>query len=233
MQLSLLTFASLAPLVAAHFKLNYPESRGVNEDKMTQFPCGGLSASSDRTKVALSNDGSAYLPVAITLGHSQTAVEVLLSLGDDPGENYNVTLVPTFRIEGLGSFCIPDITFDKNTTGLNLTDGVNATVQVQSNGDPTGGLYACADIQFSTSIKQDQPDSCKNNTGVSAKLFHGDAAKRNANESTADGEAQSGGSSASASSTGSSPSSTGAAVALETATWGVLGAAVVGAMAVL
>lgn len=89
----------------------------------------------------------------------------------------------------------------------------------------------CADIQFSTSTKDEQPSSCKNNTGVSATPFSGAAAKRNANESTANGEAQSGGSSGS--STGSSPSSTGAAVALETAAWGILGAAVVGGMAIL
>lgn len=146
MQLPLLTLASLAPLVAAHFKLDYPESRGVNEDKMTQFPCGGLSASSDRTKVSLSDDGSASLPVAISLGHSQTAVEVLLALGNDPGQNFNVTLEPTFRVEGLGSFCLSDIKFDQEKLGVNLTDGMNATVQVQSNGDPTGGLYAVCEI---------------------------------------------------------------------------------------
>ena len=150
MHLPLLTLASLAtaPLVAAHFKLDYPESRGVDEDKMTQFPCGGLSASSNRTQVALSEDGSATLPVAITLGHSQTAVEVLLALGDDPGQNFNVTVQPTFRVEGLGAFCLSDIKFDGEKLGVNLTDGANATVQVQTNGDPTGGLYAVGSSSF-------------------------------------------------------------------------------------
>lgn len=148
MHLPLLTLAALAPLVAAHFKLDYPKSRGVDEDKMTQFPCGGMSASSSRTKVSLSKDGSASLPVAISLGHAQTAVEVVLALGNDPGENFNVTLEPTFRVEGLGSFCLPDITFDQKKLGVNLTDGMNATVQVQSNGDPTGGLYSVCDLTW-------------------------------------------------------------------------------------
>ncbi|KAB8218382.1 hypothetical protein BDV33DRAFT_125996 [Aspergillus novoparasiticus] len=230
MKLSILSLASLAPLVSAHFKLNYPTSRGFDEDKMSQFPCSGLSQSSERTKVSLS---AGDLPVALTMGHSQTAVEVLLALGNDPGTNFNITLHPTFRVEGLGSFCLPNITFDESIVGVKLTDGMNATLQVQSNGDPSGGLYACADIQF-TEVDYSAPSSCSNNTGVKATSFTGDAAKRNANESTADGEAQSGSSSSStsSSSTGSATSTAGA-VALETAAWGMLGAAVVGGMAIL
>ncbi|KAA8643400.1 hypothetical protein EYZ11_011320 [Aspergillus tanneri] len=231
MRLSVVSLAAIAPLVAAHFKLEYPASRGQNEDKMSQFPCGGLSASSDRTKVSLS-DGT--LPVAVSLGHSQTAMEVLLALGNDPGSNFNITLRPTFRVEGLGAFCIPDIAFDTSAVGLNLTDGMNATIQVQSNGDPSGGLYSCADIQFSSSTKPEQPSSCKNNTGVKSTPFTGDSARRNANESTADGKAQGGSSSSpSSSSSGNSPASTGGAVALETAAWGMLGAAVIGGMTIL
>lgn len=139
MKLSALSLAALTPLVAAHFKLDYPPSRGVNEDKMTEFPCGGMSVSDDRTKISL-KDGS--FPVALTMGHAETAVEILLALGNQPGSNYNITLKPTFRVEGLGAFCVPSIIFDEDILGTNITDGMNATVQVQSNGDPTGGLYA-------------------------------------------------------------------------------------------
>ncbi|KAE8374867.1 hypothetical protein BDV26DRAFT_269114 [Aspergillus bertholletiae] len=231
MKLSILSLASLAPLVSAHFKLNYPASRGFDEDKMPQFPCGGMSQSSERTKVSLS---AGDFPVALTMGHSQTAVEVLLALGDEPGTNFNITLHPTFRIEGLGSFCLPNVTFDESTVGVKLTAGMNATLQVQSNGDPSGGLYACADIQF-TDTDYSAPSSCSNNTGVKAISFSGDAAKRNANESTADGQAQSGSSSSSSSTSSAtgSATSTAGAVALETAAWGMLGAAVVGGIAIL
>ncbi|KAF7595006.1 hypothetical protein BBP40_007607 [Aspergillus hancockii] len=232
MKLSVLSLAALAPLVSAHFKLQYPTSRGRNEDTMSQFPCGGMSQSSERTKVSLS---AGDFPVALSLGHAQTAVEVLLALGDDPGTNFNITLHPTFRVEGLGAFCLPNVTLDESIVGVKLTEGMNATLQVQSNGDPSGGLYACADIQF-TNTEYTAPSSCSNNTGVSAAPFSGDAAKRNANESTADGKAQTGSSSSSSSassSTGSSATSTGGAVALETAAWGMLGAAVVGGIAIL
>ncbi|GFF24438.1 uncharacterized protein AFUA_6G02800 [Aspergillus udagawae] len=228
---------SFAPIVAAHFHLQYPTSRGFDEDTMSTFPCGGVAQSSNRTQVSIS---SGSFPVALRMGHDQTAVEVLLSLGNDPGTNFNITLHPTFRLEGLGEFCLPHVVFDESVLGTNITDGMNATLQVQSNGDPSGGLYACADIQFSSTAQYEEPSSCTNNTGISAISFTGAAAERNANESTADGQAQSG-SSGSGSGSGSSAtktssttaSSTGGAVALETAAWGILGAAVVGGLAVL
>lgn len=143
MKFSLLFFASVAPLVAAHFKLDYPTARGEDEDKMGTFPCGGLDQSSERTKISLSD---CSFPVAVTMGHAQTAFEVLLSLGNDPGTNFNVTLTPTFAAQGLGSLCLPHVSFDQETLGVEITDGMNATVQVQSRGDPTGGLYAVCQL---------------------------------------------------------------------------------------
>lgn len=138
MKFSLLSFAAVLPMAAAHFTIQYPTSRGLNEEKMPEFPCGGMPPSSTRTKLPL--DGS--FPVAVKLGHSQTALEVLLALGTDPGTNYNITLVPTFHISGLGAFCLPHVDISEQAIGVNITDGMNATIQVQSNGDPTGGLYA-------------------------------------------------------------------------------------------
>jgi hypothetical protein len=137
MKSSLLTLA-LAPLATAHFLLQYPTSRGFDEDTMPEFPCGGMSQSSNRTQLPISGS----FPVALKMGHSQTAVEVLLALGSNPGNNYNITLVKTFQVTGLGEFCLPHVEFSADTLGVNITDGMNATLQVQSNGDPSGGLYA-------------------------------------------------------------------------------------------
>lgn len=144
MKLSLLTLTSLTSLATAHFHLNYPTSRGFDANKMTTFPCGDLSQSSNRTKVPLSGS----FPVELMLGHSQTAVEVLLSLGNDPGDNFNIVLVPTFGVKGLGEFCLPHVSVDAAALGVNVTDGMNATVQVQTNGDPAGGLYAVCFLSF-------------------------------------------------------------------------------------
>ncbi|KAK9590044.1 hypothetical protein V6Z93_006085 [Aspergillus fumigatus] len=212
---------AFAPIVAAHFRLQYPTSRGFNADTMANFPCGDLAQSSNRTQVSLS---SGSFPVALRMGHDETAVEVLLALGNDPGTNFNITLHPTFRIEGLGEFCLP------NVVPMVIPAEVSTLVPTSSSLRPR---------------QDEKPSSCTNNTGISAIAFTGAAAERNANESTADGQAQSG-SSGSSSDSGShsghssatqtsstTASSTAGAVALETAAWGILGAAVVGGLAVL
>ncbi|CAI7651243.1 unnamed protein product [Penicillium viridicatum] len=229
MKFSLLAFTAIVPLASAHFKLMYPTSRGFDEDTMPNFPCGGMSQSSNRTKLPLS--GGSF-PVAVEMHHSQTAVEVLLSLGSDPGDNFNIVLSPTFQVKGLGEFCLPHVEINQKLIGRNLTDGMNASLQVQTNGDPSGGLYACADIQFSSDVTYQTPSACTNNTNLAATAFTGASASRNANESTTDGQAQSGSSSSTSTSTSTSTSK-GAAMPMQTAAWGVLGAALVGGIAVL
>ncbi|CAI7650660.1 unnamed protein product [Penicillium glandicola] len=231
MKFSLLAFTAIVPLAAAHFKLMYPTSRGFDEDTMTNFPCGGMGQSSNRTKLPLS--GGSF-PVALEMHHSQTAVEILLALGSDPGDNFNIVLSPTFQVTGLGEFCLPHVEINQKLIGRNLTNGMNATLQVQTNGDPSGGLYACADIQFSSDVTYQTPSACSNNTNVAATAFSAASAARNANESTAEGQAQSGSSSSSSNSNSTSTStSKGAAVPIQTVAWGVIGAALVGGIAVL
>lgn len=94
-------------------------------------------------------------------------------------------------------------------------------------------------MTFTSAVTSDDvsPTVCKNNTGVTATPFSGAAAARNANESTADGQAQSGAgsssSSSSASGTAATATSKGAAAPLETAAWGMMGAALIGGLAVL
>ena len=143
MKFSLLTLTAIVPLATAHFKLMYPTSRGFDEDTMPNFPCGGMSQSSNRTKLPLS--GGSF-PVALEMHHSQTAVEVLLALGSDPGDNFNIVLSPTFQVNGLGEFCLPHVEINEKLIGRNLTNGMNATLQVQTNGDPSGGLYAVCSL---------------------------------------------------------------------------------------
>ena len=148
MRFSLISLAAIVPLATAHFHLQYPVSRGFVEDTMPEFPCGGRPQSSNRTQLPLSGS----FPVALSMGHSQTAVEVLLALGSNPGDNYNITLVPTFQVNGLGAFCLPHIEISEQLLGMNLTDGMNATIQVQTNGDPTGGLYAVSSDSIELSL---------------------------------------------------------------------------------
>lgn len=131
---SILFSLPLLSLVSAHFNLDYPPARGFDEDKLVTFPCGGQdTVSTNRTTVSTKG-----FPVALTMGHDEAAVEMLLAVGNDPGSAFNVKLTQTFREEGLGSFCLSMVSMP---TDLNITDGMNATLQVITNGDPNGGLY--------------------------------------------------------------------------------------------
>ena len=131
-----LAMASMASVATAHFTLDWPVNRGFNEDTMPNFPCGGYNTpSSNRTAISLD---AKTLPVDITFHHTQTVVSYLLALGNDPGSSFNITLSPTIAAQGLGEFCLPDLSL----SSLNLTDGQNATLQVVTDGESGGGLFA-------------------------------------------------------------------------------------------
>lgn len=159
MKLSLPLFL-LAPLAAAHFKLDFPPARGFDEETLPTFPCGGQNTvSSNRTQWPLTG-GS----IALTMGHIQTNIAVFIGIGNDVGSGFNTVVRQTFGEQGLGAFCMTG--FDVTGLGLNITDGTNATIQVVTNGDPNGGLYNCADITFSSSAPPLASGVCTNGTGV-------------------------------------------------------------------
>ena len=119
----------------AHFKLISPPARGFDEDKLGTFPCGGQDeVSSNRSTFPLSGG-----TIQLEMEHDRSAVQVLLGLGKDVGDNFNITLKPIFLEQGIGDFCIGDVVVP--TDGAASLDGVNATIQVITNGDPQGGLY--------------------------------------------------------------------------------------------
>jgi hypothetical protein len=134
MKPSTVTFlAAILPLVSAHFRLVYPAARGFDEDVLGNFPCGGQKVSANRTSWPITGG-----PIQLQMGHVTSSVEVLLGLGNDVGSSFNITLVPIFQEQGLGQFCMSGVTVPSD---LKVTDGQNATLQVVTNGDPSGGLY--------------------------------------------------------------------------------------------
>ncbi|KAJ9500303.1 hypothetical protein LTR99_001507 [Exophiala xenobiotica] len=228
----LLAVLSLPLLASAHFHMLYPTPRSDVDDTEATFPCGGFAVSTNRTMVS----NSAF-PVALEMGHDRTVVQMLLALGSNPGDNFNITLEQTFQQQGEGDFCLPTI---KLPSGLNLPDGTNGTLQVVTDGEGGGGLYICADLTFTSApMIQSLPTSCTNGTGVTASALPSNV---NANETNADGSPQSGSGSSgsssasasgspSATASGASSSETGNNAAVFTAGWGVIGAAVLGAVA--
>ncbi|EXJ80210.1 hypothetical protein A1O1_08352 [Capronia coronata CBS 617.96] len=236
---SVVALLSLPLLVSAHFHILYPTPRSNDEEDEPKFPCGGFAVSQNRTVVS-----SSAIPIALQMGHDRSVVQMLLALGNDPGDNFNITLEQTFQEQGEGNFCLPSVQIPAN---LGIQDGTNGTLQVITDGEGGGGLYVCADLTFTSSpTVQSLPSACSNGTGVTAFPL---SAKINANESNADGSPQSGsnsGSSSSASSSsasatpsatasasGASSSPTGNNAAMFTAGWSVLGAAVLGAVALM
>jgi hypothetical protein len=98
------------------------------------------------------------------MGHIDANIEVLIGFGNDVGSGFHTIIKQTFLETGLGRFCMQGLTLPSS---LNITEGMNATIQVITNGDPDGGLYNCADITFTTGAA---PASgvCTNGTGVTA-----------------------------------------------------------------
>lgn len=84
-------------------------------------------------------------------------------------------------------------------SGLNVTEGTNATIQVLTNGDPNGGLYNCADITFSSTAAAPGSDVCKNGTGIAATVA---TSTKNPNETSSGTTTSSSGSSSSTAKSG-------------------------------
>lgn len=166
----LMTFLSLGSLVFGHFQLNYPIVRGYDEDTLGTFPCGGQNTvSSNRTSWPLAGG-----PIQLNMEHQLTNIQVLLALGNDPGSNFDFVLDQTFTIQGIGKFCLSKVTLPSS---LNITDGMNGTIQVVSNNEDGGGLYNCADVTFNSGSVSGE--ECTNGTGIAAVAYSNPSANAN------------------------------------------------------
>ncbi|PVH97958.1 hypothetical protein DM02DRAFT_532140 [Periconia macrospinosa] len=147
----------LAPPTTAHFTLDWPTARGFDDAQATSFPCGGFNnVKTPRTDFPLSGG-----PLQLNMHHPRTRVAVYLALGNDPGSSFNYVLLPQLTQTGLGDFCLGHVNLP---SGVNVTAGTNATIQVVTNGDPDGGLYQCADVTFTNAALSES--HCNNNTNV-------------------------------------------------------------------
>ncbi|KAH8800051.1 expression library immunization antigen 1 [Hyaloscypha sp. PMI_1271] len=156
---SLTALAAFASLASAHFNLDYPAARGFDEDTLGTFPCGGQNTvSTNRTSFPISG-GS----IALTMGAIDANVAVYIGFGSAVGSAFNTVVRPTFTEQGLGNFCMTWI----DIPGGSSLEGMQATIQVVTNGDPDGGLYNCADVTLSASASGPASGVCKNGTGVS------------------------------------------------------------------
>lgn len=95
----------LLPLATCHFQLQQPPSRaGEDDEKQATFPCGGYDDIKARTPFPLTG-GS----IQLQLGHDESLIEVLLGLGNNPGDGFNIVWQPIVSEEGLGPFCFQNL----------------------------------------------------------------------------------------------------------------------------
>ncbi|GAA5954975.1 hypothetical protein JCM8115_005584 [Rhodotorula mucilaginosa] len=180
---------TLPLLASAHFTLDYPTSRGFDEDIEPQF-CGGFpTPSSERTPFPLS--GSA--PVLIDSHHPSAIVGMFLSFDSNPtsfsqfnqtssGQQYG--LLDNFgSITGSGEFCFQVDVASLGVSGL--SNGSVATLQVEFNGGD-GSLFQCADLVLVDNYSVPSNVTCKNETTTASSSA---AASGSASQSSASGSA--------------------------------------------
>jgi len=152
---ALLASLALTPLVSAHFQLLYPAARGYDEDtlatyapsssstiriqltfSLSSYPCGGQNTVQNSNRTLFSTSSS---PIQLNMEHPEAKVEVLIAFGNNPtGNDFTRVLVPTVQEVGPQSFCLGDVVIGNSTLSQ---AGMNATILVMTNGDPSGGLY--------------------------------------------------------------------------------------------
>lgn len=139
---TILALATFAVATSAHFTLDYPRTRGFDEDLESDSFCGGFhTISTPRSPFYL--DG----PISIDSHHDSATVNIYLSLSPPTSAQSFLSLPPLrhdISITGQGEFC-----FHANATGMTgVQDGVNGTIMVEYINNVHGHLYQCADVVF-------------------------------------------------------------------------------------
>ncbi|GAA6028940.1 hypothetical protein JCM8097_001516 [Rhodosporidiobolus ruineniae] len=166
---ALAALAALPLLASAHFILDYPTTRGFDEDLEPQF-CGGFNSTSS-TRVPFPLSGSA--PVTIGSHHPSADVAILISFDENPtsfadfnetssGQSYGL-LKDFGTITGTGDFCFNVDIASLGVTGLQ--NGSVATLQVEYNGGD-GILLQCSDLVLVSDYTAPSNVSCTNATAT-------------------------------------------------------------------
>ncbi|KAF8761820.1 Ctr copper transporter family [Rhizoctonia solani] len=125
--------AAMAASAAAHFTLEWPRTRGFDEDIENQF-CGGFPNAGPRSSFPLGASG-----VVIDSTHDTANVIVLVSFDANPqnitqfsNSSNGAQLTSFVKLEKQGEACIP---VNIQSLGLsNVSNGTNATIQIQYDG---------------------------------------------------------------------------------------------------
>ncbi|RSH80006.1 uncharacterized protein EHS24_009677 [Apiotrichum porosum] len=163
---TLLTSSLLASTVLAHFTLDFPESRGFDEDIEPQF-CGGFNTTEARQPFPLGKG-----PIWIDSHHTQASVYAMLSTSENPtsfsdfnttSNGTNIPAVTNWFPVSEGEDCW---NIDLEALGLGLTNGSLVTLQILFNGGD-GPLYQCTDLVLLSNYTLPSNRTCSNDTAAS------------------------------------------------------------------
>ncbi|QRV76122.1 nucleoporin-interacting protein NIC96 [Ceratobasidium sp. AG-Ba] len=140
----IIAIASLVASAAAHFTLDWPPTRGFDEDIENRF-CGGFNTPGPRSPFPLGAAG-----INIDSHHDTANLIALISFASNPqnltqfsNSSDGAQLTNFIRLTKQGEACIP---VNIESLGLsNVSNGTNATIQIQFDGGD-GNLYQCADV---------------------------------------------------------------------------------------
>ncbi|KAF9184675.1 hypothetical protein BGZ51_008642 [Haplosporangium sp. Z 767] len=160
--LSLATLLLCSSAAMAHYTLDYPPTRGLNEDQEPTAPCGGFNTAGARTQFPLTKGF-----VQINSGHARSEVKVNVVYGNDPSVADFTTAAGTpaasLSVDHPGKVCVPvDLANFKGAT-----DNTNATIQIVYNGGDSP-LYQCTDVVLVTSAQGFDQTKCVNEQPASA-----------------------------------------------------------------
>ena len=119
-----------------HFAYHLTPATPTNLILPLSYPCGGQNTVQNSNRTLFSTASS---PIQLNMEHPEAKVEVLIAFGNNPtGDDFTRVLVPTVQEVGPRSFCLGDVVVGNSSLSQ---AGMNATILVMTNGDPSGGLY--------------------------------------------------------------------------------------------
>ncbi|ODN84399.1 hypothetical protein L202_00356 [Cryptococcus amylolentus CBS 6039] len=171
---TLLASSLMASTALAHFTLDYPTTRGFDEDKESDF-CGGFTSVSSRQPFPLGSG-----PVHIDSHHTLATVVAFISTSENPSsfDDFNTTSNGTsiplassiFQVaEGERCFNIDLGSLVGLTNGSDVTlqiqyDGVSPLLLIEEHyltlGQGDGNLYQCADLTLIDGYEIPSNETC-------------------------------------------------------------------------
>lgn len=138
-----------------------------------QYPCGGMTTSTNRTKWPV-NGGAIAIQPGWFQGHATAFFYINLGYGTVPA-NMSNPMISAFEIVGPtkqpypGTFCLPQVPLPANST---VQVGDNATIQIIETAVHGAALYNCVDITFAEpeDVAEVNESNCFNSTDISFEL---------------------------------------------------------------